>query len=245
MFRQMLTRFGALAMVSAVFAMAGPALAQHHGGGGHGGGFHSGSPHIGGFHSGGLHFGGFHSDRFHDGRFHHDSRIRHGGFFPGFYYGYYAPYEYYPSYGYYPPYSYYPSYDLGYGAGSDLGYPDSYGGVAPSYPSGYLTFEPAWTMPPAVASQPDTTAHVTVTVPADAELWVDGSKTTSTGSVREFQSPPLTPGQYAYEIRAHWTENGREVTQTQKVAVSAGAHIAVNFPIDPGQTHKQGVMKAG
>jgi uncharacterized protein (TIGR03000 family) len=234
MFQQMLRRFGVPAMVAAVFAMAGPAWAQHHGGGGHGGGFHGGSPHADGFHFGGMHPGGFHSNGFHGGRF------RHGGYFPGFYYGYDAPYGYYPSYGYYSPYSSYPSYGLGYGADSAPGYPDSSGGVAPSYPSGYLTLEPPSTVRPTTAAQADSTVHVTVSVPANAELWVDGSKTTSTGSVREFLSPPLTPGQYAYEIRAHWTEDGHDFTQTQKVAVSPGAHIAVNFPIGPRPTQAQG-----
>ena len=33
----------------------------------------------------------------------------------------------------------------------------------------------------------------------------------------------------AYEIRARWTENGRDVTQTQTVAVSPGAQVTVDF----------------
>jgi uncharacterized protein (TIGR03000 family) len=245
MFRQVLTRFGAPAMVAAVFAMAGPAWAQHHGGGGHAGGFHGGSPHVGGFHTGSRHLGGFHSDGFHRGSF-DGGRFHRGGFYPGYYYGYYSPYGYDSYYGYYPPYSDSPSYDLGYGSDSNLAYPDSYGGVAPSYSGGYLTLEPPSTVSPNAASaQADSTAHVTVRVPANAELWVDGSKTTSTGSVREFQSPPLTPGQYTYEFRAHWTENGRDITQTRKVAVSPGAHVAVMFQIDPGQTQTVGAANAG
>jgi uncharacterized protein (TIGR03000 family) len=185
-----------------------------------------------------MHPGGFHSHSFHGGRF------RRGGYFPGLYYGYDAPYGYYPSYGYYSPYSYYPSYNLGYGADSDLGYSDSYGGVAPSYPGGYLPLQPPLTAGPNLASaQANSTVHVTVKVPANAELWIEGVKTTSIGSVREFQSPPLTPGQYSYEIRAHWTANGREITQTQKVAVSPGAHIAVDFPMGSERTQTQREMK--
>jgi uncharacterized protein (TIGR03000 family) len=225
--------------------MAGPAWAQHHGGGGHGGGFHGGGFHGGGFHSGGFHGGGFHSGGFHSGGFHsgnfhpggfhahnfHGRTFHHRGYYPGYYYGYYPFYGsyYYPSYGYYPPY------DLGYGSAPDLGNLDSYGGVAPSYSSGYQGFQPPSTVNPNTATaQPDLTAHVTVIVPADAELWVDGSKTTSRGSVREFQSPPLEPGRYAYDFRAHWMENGREMTQTQTVAVSPGAHITVDFPVRSG-----------
>jgi uncharacterized protein (TIGR03000 family) len=76
-----------------------------------------------------------------------------------------------------------------------------------------------------------TRASVTVTVPSDAQLWFDGTKTTSVGSVREFESPPLTPGsQYTYQIRARWGDKGHEVTQVQQVQFTAGDHIHVTFP---------------
>jgi uncharacterized protein (TIGR03000 family) len=54
--------------------------------------------------------------------------------------------------------------------------------------------------------------------------------------VRAFQSAPLTPGQqYTYEFRARWkNDDGREVTQTQQVIVTAGAHVRVDFPVPPG-----------
>jgi len=72
-----------------------------------------------------------------------------------------------------------------------------------------------------------------VAVPADAEVWLDGTKTTSTGALREFTSPTLTPGQrYTYQVRARWHENGHEVTQTQKVTVSAGADVTIRFPAE-------------
>ena len=77
-------------------------------------------------------------------------------------------------------------------------------------------------------------AHVTVTVPAGAQVWFDNHLTTTTGSVRQFDSPVLTPGgRYGYEVRARWTENGREVTQTQLVAISAGSSVDVAFPQQP------------
>ena len=107
--------------------------------------------------------------------------------------------------------------------------------VAPSYSGGYQAVEtPSSVSPDTASAQADPTAHVTVRVPANAELWFDDSTTTSRGPVREFRSPLLTPGRYTYEIRARWTENGRAITQTQKVAVSPGAHITVDFPIRSG-----------
>jgi uncharacterized protein (TIGR03000 family) len=72
-------------------------------------------------------------------------------------------------------------------------------------------------------------------VPANAELWFGGVKTRSTGAVRKFQSPPLADGgRYSYEVRARWQENGRTVTQRQRVLVTPGANITVRFPVRSG-----------
>jgi uncharacterized protein (TIGR03000 family) len=223
MFRQIVRTAGVPAVFVGALLMAGPARAQHGGGGGHGGGSHGGgfsggsfrggSP-SGGFHHGGslpgsVQHGGFHHDGFHDHGFHyHGFR---GGFFPGFYYDYY------------PPYGYFSPYDLGYRSTNDPGYFDSYTGVTPSTAS-----------PNNTSAQVDSTAHITVMLPANAELWFGGTKTTSVGSVREFQSPPLTPGQYTYEIRGRWTENGHDITNTQEVTVSPRAHVIVNLQIGSG-----------
>jgi uncharacterized protein (TIGR03000 family) len=230
MFRQMFTRVGVPAVFAAVLLMAGPAWARggghgggSHGGGGggHGGGFHGGGGHGGGFHGaspigGGFQHGGFDRGSPHVGSVHHRD-FHHGDFrHRGFHHGYYPFNGYYSPYGYYPPYDY-PYDDLGYGSDPDQGY--SYTGGTPSIVS-----------PDAAPAQADSTAHVTVSLPANAELWFDGAQTTSTGPVREFQTPPLTPGQYTYEIRVRWTENGHEVTRTHKIAVSPGAHISLLFP---------------
>jgi uncharacterized protein (TIGR03000 family) len=63
-------------------------------------------------------------------------------------------------------------------------------------------------------------------------VWFNGTKMKTTGSVREYQSPPLTPGsQYTYEVRAWWNADGHPVVQTQQVAVAPGGHVDVNFPV--------------
>ena len=68
---------------------------------------------------------------------------------------------------------------------------------------------------------------------ASAKTCAEDAKTTPTGAVREFHPPPLTPGKrYTYEIRARWTENGREVTQTRNVPVTAG-RVNVGFRSRP------------
>ena len=74
-----------------------------------------------------------------------------------------------------------------------------------------------------------------------AEVWFNGTPTTSTGPARQFASPPLTPGtRYSYDIRATWNENGREVTQTQQgIAFSVKDAPAAALPWVEGWTFRQ------
>jgi uncharacterized protein (TIGR03000 family) len=228
MIRQALS-FSTLLLLAGAVALATPSagLAQH-AGGGHAGGGHAGGGHAGGGHFGGSQFGGFHGGSFngpaHFGNFQNLRPLY--GFHPyyGFqpYYGY-SPY-YYGSYGYSYPYAY----DSGYSGSYGGVIPDSVGGIPPA--GNYQSLYPP-------ATQADTIAHVTVRVPADARVWIQNTPTTSTGPVREFVSPPLTPGgQYTYDVRATWNENGHEVTQSQQVGIAAGASVEVVFPVKPGTT---------
>jgi len=241
MFRKAFS-FGSLLLLAgaAVLVTPGSGQAQHHGGGGHGGGhgggghgggghgggghggFHHGGFHHGGFHHGGFSHGGFSRGGFHHGGFHYGG-FHHGGlwWFPG-YSGYYGAQSYY--YGSYP-YSGYSDFYPYTSDWSSPGYDSGYYGSNGDATSSYLNSDLSGT------AQPETSAQVTVSVPANAEIWFEGNKMTSTGSVREFQSPPLTPGKrYTYEVRARWKENGQEVTQTQQVEVTAGTRVNVQFP---------------
>jgi uncharacterized protein (TIGR03000 family) len=233
MFRKLFSYGGRLLLVGvAIFAMPGFSWAQR-GGGGHGGGAHFGGAHFGGAHFGGYHGGfshggyGYRSYSYtpHYGSYYHGSSPYFGSYHRYPYHGYYRGY-----YGAYPYVGYSPTY------GSD--YYGSYGSVTPYYSDDYTSVQPAASDPTYSSSvttgttSPNTTAHITANVPTGARLWFDGNATTSTGSVREFYSPPLKKGsRYAYTVRARWKENGHEVTQTQQVKVTAGAHINVTFPV--------------
>ena len=260
MFRKLYSVGGTLLLAGAAFfAVPGSGWAQH--GGGHGGGGHVGGAHFGGGHVGGAHFGGY-GGGFHNYGYHPYS---HYGYHPYHHYGFYGLYGY-PYYsGYYPfSYDYYPysgTYaDVGSGLTYNSGYYGLYAGGTPSYPDGYTA--PAasyqtYSLPGAGQSdvianaltgtgQPDTIAHVIVKVPNGARVWFDDTPTKSTGSTREFDSPPLTPGQrYGYAIRARWNENGQDVTQTQQVDVSAGAHVNVSFPLPPKTAGEGPATKPG
>jgi uncharacterized protein (TIGR03000 family) len=61
-----------------------------------------------------------------------------------------------------------------------------------------------------------------VSLPADAELWLNGKRMTRTGTEREFITPKLQEGEtYAYQIKARWTQDGRPQEETIDVKVRA------------------------
>jgi uncharacterized protein (TIGR03000 family) len=145
-----------------------------------------------------------------------------------------------------------------YGYGYDYGYGYGYGyNYAPSYPYGgdyylpdlYQSYYPsliepqvrpmAW-KPAAVPNPapPSDRAEVQIYVadPA-AEVWFNGAKIQQTGQQRDFLTPELTPGKsYTYEVRAKWTQNGKQYDQTRSVTVRAGEQIGLNFVIEERET---------
>jgi uncharacterized protein (TIGR03000 family) len=207
---------GCVLILSAVALLVTPGLSYAQRGGGRGGGGHYGG--IGGYRGG---VGGYRGGVYCGSAYYGGNRYPYARF--GYGYGpYFGGYSI-PYYGSYAPDFYdVPTYDSAY---APIYYGSATYGTAPS--NTYQSFYP----PPAITTPADTSAHIRVTVPAGAEIWFDGTPTTSTGTVRQFNSPPLTPGNHSYEIRARWSENGREVTQTQRVEVTPGAHVNVGFPV--------------
>jgi uncharacterized protein (TIGR03000 family) len=241
MFHKMLSLTSTLLLAgAAVFLMPDVSQAQH-GGGGHGGGggghgggggghFGGGGARIGG---GGGHFGGG-GARFGGGvgRF-------NGAHYGRSYYGYGRHRSYYGGYGYYPYYGgYYPyDYDSS-GSAYDSGYTGSYGDAPPD--TGYDANYAPWAgdTSSTAPAQPDTVAHLTVKAPADAQIWFNDKPAATTGTVRQFNSPPLAAGKYTYDVRARWTKNGREVTETREVEVTPGSSVEVDFPAPPQSPKK-------
>jgi uncharacterized protein (TIGR03000 family) len=88
-------------------------------------------------------------------------------------------------------------------------------------------------------------AEIDLQAPADAQVWFDGEKTTQTGALRQFVSPPLTPGRpHTYEVRAAWKEGGREVTESRRLSVRAGERSSVSFPDAAARLSAAGAAKA-
>jgi uncharacterized protein (TIGR03000 family) len=127
---------------------------------------------------------------------------------------------------------------FGYGG---YGYPGDYGNYYTNnydypdygtYGTGSYAVAPpiAATAPPALPATAGGSAIVTVDVPPSAQVWFDGVLMTQPGAVRQFTSPPLTPGEaYTYDVRALWTDNGVAVDQTRHIVVHAGDQVTVNF----------------
>jgi uncharacterized protein (TIGR03000 family) len=73
-------------------------------------------------------------------------------------------------------------------------------------------------------------------MPSDAALLVGEYHTQSAGTVREFRSPPLTPGKtYAYELVAEARRGERVIRETKTVVVKAGETAEVDFAL--AETH--------
>ena len=211
---------------------AGPALAGGHGGGGGGGHGGGGGGHGGGgggHAGGGAHGGGFNHGGFNHGGFNHGGYYNRGfyGFGVGLGFGYGYPWDYgYGGYGGYGGY-YDPWY---YGDNAAPAYAAD-GFAYPGAASGYANINPSLATAPGVSAPPaDNVIYIRVLVPPDAEVWFEGQKTTVTGPVRFFESPPVAPGiKYAYHIRARWTQDGRVVDETREYTVYAGTKLGVDF----------------
>jgi uncharacterized protein (TIGR03000 family) len=51
----------------------------------------------------------------------------------------------------------------------------------------------------------------------------------TSGTVRTFETPPLGDGEYTYQARARWMQDGQEVSQTKNINVSSGSRVNVAF----------------
>jgi uncharacterized protein (TIGR03000 family) len=163
-----------------------------------------------------------------------------------YYRGGYGRYGYYPysgfglglalgSLGYGYPWGYGSGYSYPYDFGSytyPYYYPDSTY-YAPGYVENDVTVTPSQSYYPPAEPAVATSATLTVQLPADAKLWIDGQPTTQTGPVRTFQTPTnLEPGRtYSYKLTAEWVENGQTVTREREITFQPGNQAVVNMTV--------------
>lgn len=85
---------------------------------------------------------------------------------------------------------------------------------------------PAEKLPPPTPN----TALLQLLVPEKAEVVVEGVTTHKTGTVREFESPPLTPGSnMTYRIEVRYTDDaGKPVEETHSIRVRANDRLRID-----------------
>jgi uncharacterized protein (TIGR03000 family) len=77
---------------------------------------------------------------------------------------------------------------------------------------------------------------LTVNVPADAKVFVNGKATSSTGSQRHFVSRGLRSGfKYAYQVRVEVVRDGRTVEDAKSVELRAGENSRLAFNMSPAE----------
>jgi uncharacterized protein (TIGR03000 family) len=80
------------------------------------------------------------------------------------------------------------------------------------------------------SAAPSGLTSITLRVPENAEVWIQGKKTEEKGMERRFTLPSLDPGTiYDYDIRVAWTENGQKKSDTAHLNVRVGDQQSVNY----------------
>jgi uncharacterized protein (TIGR03000 family) len=88
------------------------------------------------------------------------------------------------------------------------------------------------------ATPAEQSGALTVWVPFDAKVTINGQETRSSGSRRQFISYDLKPGlSYRYVVKAQLFRNGQVVEDTKSVTMTAGdvTAVAFGFNADPDQ----------
>jgi len=80
---------------------------------------------------------------------------------------------------------------------------------------------------------PKLTARISIVVPEQATIKIEGIETRQTGVLREFISPQLVEDvDYVYHLRAEWlNENGQATERDSRVVIKAGCHKKVLFSV--------------
>jgi uncharacterized protein (TIGR03000 family) len=74
-------------------------------------------------------------------------------------------------------------------------------------------------------------ARLTIELPEDAQLFVDGQATKGTGKSRNFHTPDLNQDRtYFYDLKAIITVEGQEIVEEKRVIVRAGEAVNEAFP---------------
>jgi uncharacterized protein (TIGR03000 family) len=83
---------------------------------------------------------------------------------------------------------------------------------------------------PTMTAVADSRGHLTLTVPADALVYLCDQPMSITGPVREYAIPGLTPGrEYRYPVRVELTRSGQLYRATAEPRIQAGQQLSLAF----------------
>jgi uncharacterized protein (TIGR03000 family) len=83
---------------------------------------------------------------------------------------------------------------------------------------------------PTMAVASDLGGHLTLTVPADATVYLCDQPMTISGPVREYVIPGLTPGrEYRYPVRVEVSRSGQLYRATAEPQIRAGQQLSLAF----------------
>jgi uncharacterized protein (TIGR03000 family) len=112
-------------------------------------------------------------------------------------------------------------------------------GMTPAAPApGLPGTEPTAPGTPTTNVTPDNSGTLTVWVPYDAKVTINGMATKSTGSRRQFVSYDLKEGfSYKYEVKAEVVRDGKIVEDVKTVVLTANSNnsVAFGFNITPAE----------
>jgi uncharacterized protein (TIGR03000 family) len=85
-------------------------------------------------------------------------------------------------------------------------------------------------LPVAARKETGTSARITVRLPEEARLFIDGVECSLTSDTRTFDTPALEAGrEYTYTLRAELRRDGQTVTDHRVVVFRAGEPVTVDF----------------
>jgi uncharacterized protein (TIGR03000 family) len=71
---------------------------------------------------------------------------------------------------------------------------------------------------------------IVVRLPADADLFIGGVKSKQQSAVREFDTPPLSPGKkYSYSVKGVWKDGEKEEIRETTIIIQAGETKEINL----------------
>lgn len=113
----------------------------------------------------------------------------------------------------------------------------SYGGSAGGSAGGVPSFTPALA---AKAEVPKDGVLLTVQVPAEARVFINGKETSSLGATRVFTAKGLTPGKkYDFVVKMQTTRDGKSLEEVKKIALAVGERDTIALagqPVTAAQT---------